>query len=98
MDSAGIHSKELLCDGAKIFNTMSYLLGPSIKQSLPSPVMTLVWRVKLIWVVQCFRFKNQRSVHCVDVSFACNDLGLAFQAYLGGSMLRIQETKIGALR
>ena len=35
-------------------------------------------------------------MHCVDVSFSCNDLWLAFQAYLGGSMNRIQETKIGA--
>ena len=31
-------------------------------------------------------------------TFACNDLGLACQAYLGGSMLRLQEPKIGALR
>ena len=30
--------------------------------------------------------------------FACNDLGLACQAYSGGSMLRIQEPKIGARR
>ena len=73
----------------KIFNTTSYLR---------SPVMTLVWRVKLIWVVQCFGFKIQRLVHCVGVSFACNDLGLVFQACLDGSMLRIQDTKIGVLR
>ena len=55
-----------------------------IKQPIRSPVMTLVWRVKLIWVVQCFGFKNQRLVHCVDVTFVCNDLGLACQAYLDG--------------
>ena len=48
-----------------------------------SPVMTLAWRVKLIWVVQCFGFKKQRLVHCVDVTFASNDLGLVFQAYFG---------------
>ena len=65
MVSAGIQSKELLCDGAKKFNTSSYLLG-----------------------------LNYQTTY----AFACNDLGLAFQAYLGGSMLRIQETKIGALR
>ena len=82
----------------KILNTTSYLLGISIKQPIRLPVMTLVLRVKLIWVVQCFGFKKQRLVHCVDVSFSCNDLGLAFQAYLSGSMLWIQETKIGELR
>ena len=66
MVSAGIQSKELLCDGAKNFNTSSYLLGLSYQTTY---------------------------------TFACNDLGLACQAYLGGSiMLRIQEPKIGALR
>ena len=49
-------------------------------------------------MVQCFGFKKQRLVHCVDVTFACNDLGLACRAYLGGSRLRIQEPKIGAPR
>ena len=65
MVSAGIQSKELLCGGAKNFNTSSYLLG-------------------LCYQTTC--------------SFACNDLGLACQAYLGGSVLRIQEPKTGALR
>ena len=65
MVSAGIQSKELLGDGAKNFNTLSYLLGLSYQTTY---------------------------------TFACNDLGLACQAYLGGSMLRIQEPKIGALR
>ena len=63
-----------------------------------SPVMILLWRVKLTCVGQCLRLKDQRLVHCVDVTFACNVLGLACQAYLGGSMLWIQEPKIGALR
>ena len=30
-------------------------------------------------------------MHFIDVAFACNDLGLACGAYLGGSRLRIQE-------
>ena len=59
--------------------------------------MILVWRFKLIWVVQCFRFRKQRLVHCVDVSFAGNDVGMARQAYLGCSRLWIQEPWIGAL-
>ena len=65
MVSAGVQSKELLCDGAKNFYTSSYLPGQSYQTTY---------------------------------TFACNDLGLACQAYLGGSMLRIQEPKIGALR
>ena len=81
MVSAGIQSKELLCDRAKNFNTTSYLLDLSINQPIRSPVMTLVWQVMFIWVVQCFGFKNQILLHCVDVSFGCNDLGLAFQAF-----------------
>ena len=36
MVSAGLQSKEILGDGAKNFNTTSYLLGLSIKQ----PVMS----------------------------------------------------------
>ena len=36
-------------------------------------------------------------MHCADLTFACNDLGLACRAYLSGSWLRIQEPKIGAL-
>ena len=65
MVSAGIQSKELLCDGAKNSNISSYLLG--------------------------LRYQT-------TYTFACSDLGLACQAYLGGSMLRIQEPKIVALR
>ena len=61
MVSAGIQSKELLCDRAKNFNTSSYLLGLSYQTTY---------------------------------THTCNDLGLACQAYLGGSMLRIQEPKI----
>ena len=60
--------------------------------------MTLVWRFKLIWAVQCFGFKKQRLLHCVDVALACNGLGLACRAYLGCSRLRIQEPWIGTLR
>ena len=67
MVSAGIQSKELICDGPNNFNTMSYLLGLSIKQPIRSPVMTLARHVKLIWVVQCFGFKNQRLVHFLEV-------------------------------
>ena len=63
-----------------------------------SPGMILVWRFKLIWVVQCLGFRKQRLVHYVDVTFTCNDLGLACQAYLSDSRLRIQEAKFGALR
>ena len=98
MVSAGIQSKELLCERAKNFYTTSYLLGLSIKQPICSPVIALVWHVKLIWVVQCFGFKNQRLGHCVDVSRTYNDLGLVCRAYLGGSRLRIQEPWIGALQ
>ena len=65
MVSASIQSKELLCDGAKNLNNLSYLLGLSYQTTY---------------------------------MFACNDFGLAYQAYLGGSMFRIQEPKIGALR
>ena len=33
----------------------------------------------------------------ITYMFACNDLGLACQAYLGGSMFLIKEPRIGAL-
>ena len=49
-------------------------------------------------MVQCFRFKKQRLVHFVDVTFAFNDLGLACRASLGGSRLQIQEPWVSALQ
>ena len=49
--------------------------------------------------------KSFNSIYLLGLSyqstytFACNDLGLACQAYLGGgSMLRIQESKMVSLR